>query len=452
MATPQFSAPLRFTSSALRTLIVPLIIEQILAVTVGFADSLMVAGTGEAAVSGIMLVDQINMLIIQVLAALSTGGAVVTSQYLGRRDRDSACSAAKQLLYTVAFFSFIICAIALLFNRSILLGIFGDTDESVISYAQTYFLLSALSYPFIAIYNACAAIFRSMGNSRVSLFAATLMNLINVSGNAIFIFGFDMGVAGAGLASLLSRMIASIIILILLLNKNAAVNVHGLQKIRPNFSMQRKILRVGIPGGIENGLFQIGRLAVAGVVSGLGVSAMAANSVIGSILGFSGVPGIAVGFAMLTVVGQCVGAKDYAQARYYIKKMLLLAYGGMALLNILIMFFAPFLVGIYNFSAQTSDLAVQVLQVMTVMTIFFWTPSFTAPNALRAAGDVKYTLTISMISMWIFRVALCYLLVYMFDLGLMGVWIPMAADWVVRSIFFVPRLLGKKWQTKRVID
>lgn len=446
------SAQPRFTNAALRRLIIPLVFEQLLIVTVGMADSVMVSSVGEAAVSGVSLVDQINILLIQIFSAMATGGAVVASQYLGRRDRESASTAAKQLVYLVLFLSVGVGAVAIALNRHILSLVFGATSPDVMRAAETYFWLSALSYPFIAVYNAGAALFRSMGNSRISLFASALMNVINIGGNAILIYGFQMGVAGAAIASLVSRMAAAGIVLFLLRKPEMPVNLAGVLRFRWVGGMQRSILRVGVPSGIENGTFQIGKLLVASLIASLGLTAMTANAVCNNVAAISNVPGSAVGLAMLTIVGQCAGAKDYRSARIYTRKLIAVAFAGIGIVNVALWFAAPWLANVYNLSQATTELSVFVLRFNCVVSFILWAPSFALPNALRGAGDAKFTMVVSMISMWLFRVALSYVLALGAGWGFLGVWVAMTIDWAVRGIFFVARFLGKKWEKARVID
>lgn len=452
MKQPPLKNPLRFSNAALVRLLVPLVLEQLLSVTVGMADTMMVSSCGEAAVSGIALVDQINILLIQVFAALATGGAVVASQYLGRSDNASASRAAKQLLWLTAILATVLSAAALLGNRGILRFVFGSVEENVMTNAMTYFWLTALSYPFLGLYNAGAALFRSMGNSKVSLNVSLIMNVINIFGNAVLIFGFGMGVAGAAVSTLVSRIVAGLVMVALLRSPQNPIRLKNL--LHPQFSaaMLKSIFGIGVPSGLENGMFQIGKLLVASLVASFGTTAIAANAVTNSIAGFTNVPGGAVGLAMIAVVGQCVGAKDYEQARYYIKKLMMISYAGMALLSVIVYFAAPGLLRIYSLTPDTTALSLFVLRYNCVCSALVWVPSFTMPNALRAAGDAKYTMAVSMGSMWLFRVALSYVLGAGCGLGFFGVWMAMTIDWLVRGVFFVLRYRSGKWQNVNVID
>ena len=441
-----------FSKEELRRLIVPLMIEQILAVTIGMADTMMVANVGEAAVSGVSLVDSINILLINIFSAMATGGAVVASQYIGRQDRQNACSAAKQLIYSSAFIALLLGLLALVGGEHLLRLVFGSVDADVMAYAETYFWLSALSYPFLAVYNAGAALFRSMSNSSISMKTSILMNIINIGGNALLIYGLNWGVAGAATATLASRTVAGLMMMMMMRNRDNPIFLERLFHPEWNGGILKSILRVGVPNGLENGMFQIGKLLVAGLITTFGTSAIAANAICNNVGSMSNIPGSAIGLAMITVVGQCVGAKDYQQARHYTKTLLAAAYVSMGLLNIALFLLAPYLVGFYAMPQTTTDLALSVLQVNCVVTVLIWPSSFTLPNALRAAGDARFTMVTSMVSMWVFRIGMSYVLGAWLGMGLFGVWTAMQIDWAVRSLVFGVRFLGHKWEKARVLE
>ena len=390
-----------FTRKDLIKLIIPLIIEQILAVTVGMADGMMVARVGEAAVSGVSLVDSINVLLMGLFGALATGGAVVTSQYLGRKDEKNACTSAEQLLASTLALSFVVMLVALVFRKPILTLIFGHVEQEVMAHSITYMFWTSLSFPFLAGYNACAALFRSMGNSKVSMIISFIMNMINIVGNAILIFGYGMGVAGAAISTLVSRAFAAVVLYILLRSKRNAIHVNTLRSFRVNLPMIKKILRIGVPNGIENSVFQVGKLLVQGIIAGLGTSAITANAIAGNIGGLGILPGSAIGLALITVIGQCVGAGDFDGVKYYTRKLMKVTYSIMIVLNIGLIFLIPLIVKLYNLTDQTAELAQQLMTYHAFLAIFIWPTSFSLPNVLRAANDVKYTMVISMISMWV---------------------------------------------------
>ncbi len=452
MSTTQKPINPLFTRQALVALLLPLIAEQALSVTIGLADTLMVSSVGEAAVSGVSLVDSFNTLMIQVMSALATGGAVVTSQYIGHREPKNAKAAAAQILFVLASFSLVVAAVVVVGRHAILRGIFGSIDADVMRYAETYFLLSALSYPFIGLYNAGAALFRAQGNSKISMLSSLVMNVINIGGNAVLIYGFGMGVLGAALASLVSRAVSCLVVLWLLQRPGCPLRVDGLRALAPDGGLIRRILRVGIPAGIENGMFQIGKLSVSSLTSTLGTAAIAANAVANTASTFLNIPANAVGMAALTVVGQCLGAGEKEQAVYYSRRLLLTAYCGAWVMNLSAFLFANrFVISLFNLSPEAQTMALQVMVWFNFVSLFFWPSSFTLPNILRAAGDARFTMAVSILSMWVFRVGFCYVMVLGFHGRLLSIWMGMFLDWVFRSLCFFVRFARGRWMEQSVI-
>lgn len=440
-----------FSRRALVRLLVPIVIEQVLGVSIGMADTIMVSSLGESAVSSVSLVDNINILLIQVFTALASGGAVIAAQYIGRGDKKSANTASKQLLYASVFITLIIMTVSLIFNNQILNIIYGNIEAEVMHNARIYFFITAMSYPFLAIYNSCAGLFRAMRRSKVTMFISIWMNVINVSGNAIFIYGFHTGVAGAAIATFISRIVGSIIMLILIINKNNPIFIEKLFNPEFNFTMIKRILKIGLPNGMENGMFQIGKLLVAGLITTFGTAAIAANAVAGSITGIAMIPGSAIGLSMITVVGQCVGAGEYEQAVTYTKRLMTMMFIAIGALNLVLFIVAPIFVTFYNLSEGAAKTALEILRLYAVMTATIWPLSFGLPNALRASGDTKFTMIVSIISMWSFRIGFSYILAKFLGLGLYGVWYAMYIDWIFRATVFVIRFLRGKWKSIRVI-
>ncbi|MBH1940236.1 MATE family efflux transporter [Mobilitalea sibirica] len=436
-----------FTRKDLIRLIIPLIIEQTLVVFVGMADGMMVARVGEAAVSGVSLVDSINILLIGLFAALATGGAVVSAQYLGHKEGKNACVAGEQLIASTLALSLLLMSLTFL-GRDFILGfLFGDVAPDVMENARIYLFYSAMSYPFLAVYNASAALFRSMGNSKVSMKISFVMNLINVSGNALFIFVFDMGVAGAAIATLLSRMFAAITMFVLLKDKTLAIHVERIKDFRIHPAMVKRILRIGIPNGMENSAFQVGKILVHGIIAGLGTSAITANAIAGTVGGLSVLPGSAMSLGLITVVGQCVGACDFDGVKRYTYKLLKVTHLVMGGINVIIFFMIPIILRLYNVTEETYGIASQLITYHCVLSTLLWPISFTLPNALRAANDVKFTMWISMVSMWVWRIGFSYILAIIFDFGVLGVWIAMTIDWLFRSICFITRFHKEKYRS-----
>lgn len=439
-----------FSKKDLQRLIVPLIIEQFLAITIGMADTVMVASCGEAAVSGVSLVDSINILLINIFSALATGGAIIASQYIGREQMNKARESAKQLVLSVFVLSAVIGGICIFGGPQILGFLYHDIDHSVMGNAEIYFFLTALSYPFIALYNAGAALFRAMGNSKISMIISIVMNCINIGGNALFIFGFQMGAAGAALATLISRVIGAVFILVLLRRPSNSIYIESYLHLEFHPKMIRSILEIGIPNGLENGMFQLGKIIIQGMIASYGTAAIAANAVSTSIAGFPIIPGTAIGLAMITVVGQCVGAGHYEEAKRYTLKLTGLSYLFMLVLNLIIALWCAPIVGLFNLSAEASSTAEQMLLWHSLFCAVLWPAAFTMPNGLRAANDVKFTMTVSVISMWLCRICMSYVFGTMMGMGVLGTWFAMFLDWVFRIIFFVIRLRSNKWQHREM--
>ncbi len=430
-----------FTRTQLIKLLAPLIVEQILTVLVGMADVVMVAAVGEAAVSGVSLVDSISILIIQIMGAMATGGAVVCSQYLGKRQVRDAGTAAGQLVFVTLAISLGVTAVALAGNRRLLSAIFGQVEREVMDNAQTYFLITAMSYPFIGLYNACAALFRSMGNAKVSMFTSLVMNGINITGNAVCVFGLKMGVAGVAYPTLVSRMTAAVLIFVLLQNRHNEIRISGLKALKPHSGMIRTILSVGIPGGLENGMFQFGKIFLQSLVSSLGTASIASYAVACNLVTLLYLPGNALGLGLITIVGQCVGAGKPREAMHYTKVLLAVNYLILAVLSTAMFFGTDLLVSFYNLSPEATAISHVLLQAHCVAMIL-WPAAFTLPNALRAALDARFTMAVSVFSMWAFRIGFAYLFVYLFDLGVPGVWYGMFIDWVFRALVFAGRFAG----------
>ena len=435
-----------FSRKDLVRLIIPLIVDQFLQVAVGLSDSIMVARVGEAAVSGVSLVDTVMLLIINIFTALATGGAVIAGQYLGRKDPKTGCEATAQLFNFTFLFSIFIMILGYLGQNVILYHVFGKIEPEVMKDSRTYLLIVLSSIPMIAMYNAGAAIFRAMGNSNVAMKTSLLMNSINVFGNALLIFGFHRGVEGVAIPTVVSRGVACVVILILLNNQEHELHILHPYPFKIKWNVLKKILYIGIPNGLENSMFQLGKIAVLSLVSGLGTASLAANAVGNNIANFAILPGMSFGFALLTVCAQCVGAGDFEQVKYYTKHMMRVEYLCLIASNLIVILALPFILSVYNLSDEAARYANDIILYHAACVVTIWPLSFTLPNTLRAAADVKITMVLSIISMWVFRFGFSYLLTMVFHMGIFGVWVAMTIDWLVRGIFFVCRYKSGRWQ------
>ena len=436
-----------FSNRQLLRLIVPLVIEQGLNILVGLADGIMVSSAGEAAISGVSLVDMINAVVLTLFMGLATGGAVVTSQYLGARKIHDAQKSVGQLILMAAIIGTAFGAFCIVLARPIMTLFFGSIEVDVMEAGLIYFRITAMAFPFIALYCTAAAVFRSMGNSKLTMKISILMNLINVSGNAICVMGLKMGVAGVAIPTLVSRIVAAFLTILFLCRKQQELYLEGKYVFHFRPDMMRKILRIGIPSACENSLFNLGRAVVVSMIALFGTVQTSANAVAGTIDNVACIAGNAINMAMVTVIGQSVGNGDAKQVEYYIKKMMLWAYGFWALNSLPTLIFCRPLIGLYSsLSQETADLAFRLIWIHNGLGILMWPMSFTLPNALRAANDVQFTMRVGIASMLIVRVGLSWLLCVVLQWGATGVWIAMVADWIVRISFFLPRVISGKWR------
>ena len=434
-----------FSKEDLKKLIIPLLFEQALAITVGMADTMMISNAGEAAVSGVSLVDMFNNLVISVLAALATGGAVVASQYLGAGKPKEACKSAKQLVYSATLITIVISALVILFSNGIISFFFGKIEADVFHNALIYMMISAVSFPFLAVYNSSAALFRSMGNSKITLKVSILMNIINVAGNAVGIYVLRMGVAGVAIPSLISRAVAAFVLYGLLKNPDNTIHLIK-ERFHFEWSVIGRILYIGIPSGIENGIFQLGRVLVVSIIAGFGTVQIAANGVANSLDGMGCIVGQAMNLAMISVIGRCVGAGDEGQVRYYTKKLMAMTYIYTAVVNSIILICLPWILKIYILGEETTRLAYILVMIHDGVAMLLWPASFVLPNMLRACNDVRFTMVLSIFSMFFFRIGFSYVIGVNMGYGAIGVWIAMVMDWTFRVICFIARYLSGRWR------
>ena len=438
-----------FTGRDLARIIWPLILEQTLSMTIGMADTAMVTRVSAAALSGVSLVDSINIVLVQLFSALATGGAVVSSQYLGQGSLARARDSGRQLYVLCLMLSGGIMAAALALRTPILTLIYGAIEPDVMASAEIYFLITALSYPFLALYNSGAALYRSMGKTGMTLVISIVMNLINVAGNALAIYGLGLGAAGAGLATLVSRVIGGAMITWFLRNPSNTLCVRSYSP-RLDRDMVGRILRIGVPSGLENSMFSFGKLLVASLVSSLGTAAIAANAVGNNAAVMQIMPGAAINLAIVTVVGRAIGAGRPDEARRYTRILVTLIYLCDMAINLPMIAFATPIVELFGLGVESVPDAAWIITFHGAWALFIWPLAFSLPNTLRAAGDVRYTMIVSVVSMWILRVLLSYVLAW-YGLGIKAVWISMMTDWVVRSALFVARYCGNRWLQKKVV-
>ncbi len=440
-----------FTNKALFALIVPIIIEQLLALLVGIADTAMISYAGEAAVSGVSLVNQLNTLFILVFSALASGGAVVASQYVGRQDRENGVRTAGQLIMITTVISIVIMIIAIVFRSWLLHVLFGTVEADVMDACLTYLVLSAFSFPFLAVYNTCAGLFRSMNNTRVIMNVSIVSNAINVIGNAIGIFVLHAGVAGVAVPTIIARAFSGIVLLVLMCNKKNVLYVDVKEVFAWDGGILKKILNVAVPNGVENALFQLSKVVLSSIVALFGTSQIAANGVAQSFWSLAALFSTGMGYAFVTVIAQCMGAGDTDAADYYMKKLLRMSWLGGILWNALIFAVTPLAMNLYSLNAETIHIVIVLIAIHNVGNALLGPTFLGLPNGLRAAGDIRYTMFAAIFSTVIVRVVFSYLLGITLNMGVYGVAWAMIIDWAVKSVLIVLRYRSGKWKTKKVI-
>ena len=438
-----------FTNRKLITMLIPVILESVMASLVGMVDGVMVSSVGEAAISGVALIGNLSGVMVQLFACLSAGGAIVTSQYIGARMHDTARRSTGQLILMTVTVSTVLGILAVAFARPVLQFCFGKTEPEVMDNAVIYFKILALSYPFLALRGAGGAIFRCSGNTRVSLYVSFVVNIVNIAGNAVCIYGMGMGVEGVAIPTLVSRMVGAGVIMLLMVRSKKIVRPAWRDVTHIHGKIIAKIFRLGIPTALEGSLFQVGKVATLSMISGFGTYQIAANSVGGTLAYFSGMTSDASATVAMTVIGQCVGAKDIKQVQANTRKLLLWTHACTAVIAVVMILLRYQILDLYvSLSPEAVELTADLMLLYLAFAPFLFPPSFFVRGPLRAANDSVYTMAVGVGSMLIVRVGLAYVLCVMLEMGTMGVWIAMVADWASRSVFFVGRYLSGKWKKK----
>lgn len=442
---------LMFDQKALRLLLVPVILEQLLNSLMGMADTMMVSNVGSVAISAVSLVDSVNNLLIQMFSALAAGATIICAQYLGRKDSGGANRAARQVFLSILVISVAVTIFCVLLRQPLLRLVFGRVEPEVMKDSLDYFLLTALSYPFMALFSAGSAFYRAGGNARFPMIVSVISNIGNVAGNAFFIFGLHMGVSGAALATLLSRIACTIVVFAALRQPKQDIVLNHYHQIRPDFRLIWMILAIGIPSGIENGMFQFGKLAIQSTVSTMGTAAIAAQAMTIILEMLNGIAAIGIGIGLMTVVGQCIGAGRVEEAKYYIVKLTGYAEISLILSCILVFLITKPVILLGGMDAESGRMCFEMMIAISIVKPICWVLSFIPGYGMRAAGDVKFSMIVSSATMWLCRVLLCVCLVRFWGFGPMAVWIGMFADWSVRSLIFGARFVSGRWLGRKVI-
>lgn len=440
-----------FSNKMLKSILVPVILEQLLNSFMGTADTMMVSNVGSAAISAVSLVDSINVLLIQAFSALAAGGTIICAQYMGQRNYERANKSARQVLFIILSISAAVTILCLLFKDPLLHFIFGKVDADVMEASSVYFLFSAASYPFIALYDSGASIFRAQENTKGPLIISVISNVMNIVGNAILIWGFNMGVAGAAIATLVSRIFCAVVVLWQLRKDRQPIVVRDYLKIRPDRKLIGRILGLGIPSGIENSMFQLGKLAIQSTVSTLGTTAIAAQAMTNNLEMLNGTAAMGVGIGLMTIVGECIGAGREDEAVYYVKKLSCVA--EMIIIGCCLLVFAltkPITM-LGGMEPESARMCFQMMAWITVVKPLVWVVSFIPAYGMRAAGDVRFSMITSCVSMWVFRFCLCVFLIRVMGMGPLAVWFGMFTDWTIRGIVFIWRFHSRKWLRHKVV-
>lgn len=441
----------KFSNAFLLTLILPLFVEQFLVMFVGVADTLMVSYVGEAAVSGVSLVNMFITIFIYIFTALASGGAVVVSQLIGKKDKENGDLAAGQLVMISLATSLVLMGLTLVFNQQILAWLFGKVEAEVMQASVTYLEIMTYTFPAMAIYNSGAALFRSMGRTKTTMHISLWMNGINIVGNYIGVFVLKAGVAGVAWPTFISRLFAAIVIFYLCFKENNEVRLRFRNILCWHKEMTQRILKIAIPNSIENGMFQVSKVALSAITALFGTSQIAANGVAQSIWSMSALIGVAFGPAFITVIGQTIGAKDLEAAKYYMVKLLRIATISSVAWNGLILALTPMILMLFDLSDEAKRLVFILVLIHNLFNALIFPISSPFTNGLRAAGDVRFTMYVSIFATAIVRVALSYLFGIWMNLGVIGIALAMGVDWCVRALFSMLRFMSGRWLRHQVI-
>lgn len=449
-----FSQPegVRFSNRAMILFLLPVLFEQLMLAVLGVADTFMVsAKLGETALAGVALVNRIDTFAKQFLLAFSQGGSVVLAQYIGAKNEKYSKISLKANIQVVLCIGIALMLIMTCFKQQVVNLFFGNAEKEVLALSIQYLSITAISYPFIALYYSCGSLFRVMGESKIPFMSSVIMMVINLLLKYIFIFRLEIGIGGAALSTLLSMAIVGVVLLFMLTRKSNRVRLTGVFKLEFDKTTAGKILRVAFPNGMEQALFQLGVLLLAGVVSGLGMDAINADQVSRDLILFISSISPAFCALMLMVVGQCMGAGDIEEAKRYKKHILKIDHMFVLVVSVIFIIVLKPVLSAFNISEQSKIWVTQIGVFYAIASIFFYPPSFATPSALRGAGDTKFVMLVAAFSMFLFRIGCAYLCVHVFKIGVLGIWVAMVIDWIARSVIFEIRYKRGKWKYHHVI-
>lgn len=440
-----------FSNKQLKDMILPLVMEQFLLILVGLADTVVVSYAGEAAVSGVALVNSFNTIFIYLFTALASGGAVMVSQYIiGRKDMKMASRSASQLLMAATVFAVVISIPILIWKVPLLSFLFGKVEPDVMDACRTYLRISVYSFPALGIYNAGTALYRSIGKTSVTMKISIVSNVLNVAGNIIGVFLLHAGVAGVAYPSLIVRTFSAAVITVLCFREKE-VRYMGQWIFAWNRDLLKRMLSIAIPNGVESGIFQFVKVALSSVIAMFGTYQIAANGNAQSIWNVAALISSSMGPVFITVIGQCMGASDTDQAEYYFRKLLKITVGISIAWNGLVFILTSFVIKIFAISQQTGQMVLYLVLIHNIANGVIFPFADPLGKGLRAAGDAMFTMGISLFTTIGVRLILSILLGIVLDLGVIGIALAMCLDWTVRGVIFWIRFRQGKWKTYRVI-
>ncbi len=440
-----------FSNKDLKRLILPLFLEQLLVILVGLADTFVISFAGEAAVSGVSLVNSFNTIFIFLFTALSSGGAVIVSQYIGRKKKDMAGESASQLLMVSVLFSLGIMILILLIGYPLMQLLFGKVEKDVMNACMVYLQISAYSYPALAIYNAGAALFRSIGKTSTTMYIAVASNLINIIGNIIGVFVLNAGVAGVAYPSLVARTFSAVVVTVLCFQKTNTVYYKKQWIFHFNTMLLKKILRIAIPNGVEQGIFQFVKVALSSVVALFGTSQIAANGIAQSIWSLAALVCVTMGPVFITVIGQCMGSLDTEQAEFYFRKLLKITILISIIWNAVIFALTPLVMQLYDVTGETKRLVVILVLIHNIFNCIAFPFADPLGKGMRAAGDIKFTMFVSLVTTIGARLLFSLLFAIVMDMGVIGIAYAMCLDWCIRAVIFYIRFRSGKWKQFQLI-
>lgn len=433
------------------SLIIPIFIDSAFIVLISILNTAMISSSGVAAVSAVSVVDSLNIFIVSVFIAIATGGTVIVAQYFGGRNPEQASRAASQAISAIAVISISLCILIILFHSQLLQLLFGSADADVLANAKLFLIGSSISYPFFAIYQSIVGVLRGVSETKACLFLSVILNLTYFVLNILFITVMDLGVLGLAISYIVARVLGASIAVFYLFKMCHTLNVKLKDVFKPQLALLKKIMFIGLPFAAEQLFFNGGKLLTQTFIVQLGTLSITVNAISNSLSLLFQVGGSTLSVAIVTVVGQCIGRREIDDARKFIRSFLWLSCAFFVVITAVLLAIFPSLVGLYNPPSEIVPDIFQLIIIISVAQPLFWSLSFILPSAMRAAGDSTFISIVSLLTMWLFRVILGYILGITLQFGLVGVWIAMVAEWGIRGAVFYMRFRGDKWYRHKLV-